>query len=266
MIDAHQHFWRIARGDYGWMDESVAAIRHDHLPDDLRPLARKGGIDGTVLVQAAPTVEETLFLLDLADRDPLIRGVVGWVDLERDVDAQLRRIAHPALRGLRPMLQDIAQTDWVLRDNVVAGLRKVAAHGLRMDALITPRHLPVIDRLARMIPELPIVVDHCAKPTFPLSDAWKSGIAVLGAHPQIFCKLSGLANEYGAGWSADALRPVADHILGAFGANRVMWGSDWPVLDLAGSYADWLTVAQQLVPPRDHAAVFGTTATRFYGI
>ncbi|WP_128255591.1 amidohydrolase family protein [Falsirhodobacter deserti] len=266
MIDAHQHFWRISRGDYGWMDDSVAAIRRDHLPADLHPLAEKGGIDGTVLVQAAPTVEETLFLLEIADRTPLVRGVVGWIDLEGDVDAQLQRIGHPALRGIRPMLQDIADTAWVLRERVIEGLRKVAARGLRMDALITPRHLPVIDRLARLIPALPIVVDHCAKPVFPITDAWRSGIASLAVHPQIFCKLSGLANECGRDWSADSLRPVADHVIGAFGANRVMWGSDWPVLNLAGNYERWLAVAQQIVAPGDHAKVFGGSATQFYDL
>ena len=266
IIDAHQHFWRIGRGDYGWMDDSVAAIRHDRLPADLHPLASSGGVEGTVLVQAAPTLEETLFLLDLAQGEPLVRGVVGWIDLEGDVDAQLRQIDHPALRGIRPMLQDIPATDWVLRDNVVAGLRKVATRGLRMDVLITPRHLPVIDRLAHLIPDLPMVVDHCAKPTFPVSEGWRQGIRALAAHPQVFCKLSGLANEHGPGWSADTLRPVTDHVIGAFGAARVMWGSDWPVLELAGHYEDWLAVAQQLVAPQGHPEVFAGTAARFYDI
>ncbi|WP_435170290.1 amidohydrolase family protein [Falsirhodobacter sp. 1013] len=266
IIDAHQHFWRIARGDYGWMDDRVAAIRHDRLPADLHPLARAGGIGGTILVQAAPTVNETLFLLEMAQSEPLVRGVVGWIDLEGDVDAQLRQVDHPALRGIRPMLQDIPDTAWVLRDEVVSGLRKIAGRGLRMDVLITPRHLPVIDRLAHLVPELPMVVDHCAKPTFPVTDAWRQGIDALAAHPQVFCKLSGLANEHGPGWSADTLHGVADHVIGAFGGTRVMWGSDWPVLELAGRYGDWLTVAQQLVAPEDHPDVFAETAARFYDI
>lgn len=272
IIDSHQHFWRIARGDYGWMDDSVAPIRRDILPADLAPLARAGGISGTVLVQAAPTVEETLFLLDLADSDPLIRAVVGWVDLSGDVAAQLERIAHPALRGIRPMLQDIAQTDWILRPEHLAGLRVVARAGLRMDALITPRHLGVIDRLAQEIPELPIVIDHCAKPVFDGSDPgdmWREGMTRLARHPQVFCKLSGLANEFGSGWSAQSLRPVFDHVLAAFGPARLMWGSDWPVLELAGDYPGWLAVAQELTADLDataRAQIFAGTAAHFYGV
>jgi L-fuconolactonase len=270
IIDSHQHFWQIARGDYGWMTDEVAAIRRDILPDDLRPLAQAAGVTGTVLVQAAPTIAETLFLLDLADRTPLVRGVVGWIDLSGDVGAQLSQIAHPALRGIRPMLQDIDDTGWILQDAVIDGLRMVADAGLRMDALVTPRHLPVIEALARLLPALPIVIDHCAKPVFDGADPgadWRHGITALAAHPQIFCKLSGLANEFGPGWSADNLRPVFDHVLAAFGPERLMWGSDWPVLEMAGLYPDWLGVAQDLAAPlsaADRARIFGQTAAQFY--
>ena len=272
MIDAHQHFWRISRGDYSWMDDSVDQIRRDMLPGDFAPLAEAAGVTGTVLVQAAPTVEETLFMLSLAEESPLICGVVGWIDLEGDVAAQLDRIAHPALRGIRPMLQDIEETDWILRDDVIAGLRQVAAAGLKMDALIVPRHFAAIDTLARRVPELPIVVDHCAKPVFDGDDpgqTWRDGMAMLAAHPQVFCKLSGLANEYGPGWSAAALRPVFDHVLACFGPDRIMWGSDWPVLELAGDYARWAACAQEMaagLPEAAREAIFGGTAARFYDI
>lgn len=272
IIDAHQHFWRIARGDYGWMTDQVAPIRRDILPADLEPLARTAGVTGTVLVQAAPTLDETQFLLALADRSPLIRGVVGWIDLTDDVAAQLSRIAHPALRGIRPMLQDIDDTRWILQDGVIDALRQVAGAGLRLDALITPCHLPVIEELAGRVPSLPIVIDHCAKPVFDGTDPgpdWRRGINALATHPQVFCKLSGLANEFGPGWSADTLRPVFDHVLQAFGPERLMWGSDWPVLELAGTYADWLQVAQTLcaaLSDADRAQVFGQTAIRFYDL
>jgi L-fuconolactonase len=272
IIDAHQHFWLIARGDYSWMDDSVADIRRDILPKDLAPIAAANGIDGTVVVQAAPTLDETRFLLGLAEANALIRGVVGWVDLTGDVPAQLAAIAHPALRGIRPMLQDIDDTDWIARGDVRAGLGHVAAAGLRMDALITPRHFGVIDDLARALPELPIVVDHCAKPVFDGTDpgdAWRDGMRALAAHPQVFCKLSGLANEFGPGWSEETLRPVFDHVLAVFGAERVMWGSDWPVLELAGDYPAWIATAQRLgatLPESDRGALFGGTAARFYGL
>ena len=272
IIDAHQHFWRIARGDYGWMTDQVAPIRRDILPADLEPLARAAGVTGTVLVQAAPTLDETLFMLGLADRSPLIRGVVGWIDLTGDVATQLSLIAHPALRGIRPMLQDIDDTRWILQDGVIDGLRQVAGAGLRLDALITPRHLPVIGELAGRVPSLPIVVDHCAKPVFDGTDPgpdWRRGIDALATHPQMFCKLSGLANEFGSGWSADTLRPVFDQVLSAFGPERLMWGSDWPVLELAGTYGDWLQVAQDLtatLSDADRAQVFGKTAIHFYDL
>lgn len=272
IIDAHQHFWRIDRGDYSWMDDSVAAIRRDILPPDLAPLAAADGVSGTVAVQAAPTLAETEFLLSLADQSPLIWGVVGWIDLTGDVPAQLARLSHPQLKGIRPMLQDIADTNWILRPDVLAGLKAVATAGLRMDVLITPRHLEAIDTLAHRLPQLPLILDHCAKPVFDGSDpgiAWREGIATLAAHPQVSCKLSGLATEFGPGWSAEALRPVFDHVLRHFGPERLMWGSDWPVLELAGTYPYWLAAAQQLtadLPPEARHQIFAATATRIYNL
>ncbi len=275
MIDAHQHFWRISRGDYGWMTDAHEPIRRDRLPEDLAPMAARFGIEGTVVVQAAPTTGETRFLLDLADRTPLIRGVVGWVDLAApDAPEQVARIARePALKGLRPMLQDIEETEWVLRPEVIAGLRAMARAGLVFDALITPRHLSVIDRLAALLPELRIVVDHCAKPVFgPDGDpgaAWLDGMERLAAHERTSCKISGLANEFGPSWSAQALRSVVDHVLACFGPDRLMWGSDWPVLDLAGAYDGWLSAARTLtdhLPEAAQARIFGGTATAVYGL
>lgn len=272
IIDAHHHFWRISRGDYSWMDDSVASIRHDLLPGDLQPIAQRNGVTGTVLVQAAPTLAETEFMLSLADSTPLVKGVVGWIDLTADVPEQLARLSHPALRGVRPMLQDIAEDDWVLRDDVVAGLGTVARAGLRLDALITPRHLRQIAQLARRLPDLPIIVDHCAKPDFDgasPSDGWRMGIEALSRHPQISCKLSGLANEYGPGWSADSLTEVFDHVLSCFGPDRLMWGSDWPVLDLAGNYDQWLKAAQSLaagLSEDERTALFSKTATTVYAL
>lgn len=272
IIDAHQHFWKIDRGDYGWMDDTVAAIRRDYGPEHLAPMAGACGVGGTVLVQAAPTVEETEFMLAIADDSPLVQGVVGWVDLEGDVPGQLARISHPALKSLRPMLQDIEDTEWLLRPAVVEGLRYVARAGLRFDALVTTRHLPMLERFVAEVPELPVVIDHCAKPVFDGTDpgaAWREGMAALATHPQVVCKLSGLANEYGPGWGAETLREVAGHVLAVFGPARVMWGSDWPVLELAGDYEGWFAAAQALtrgLSEAERAEVFGGTATRFYGL
>ncbi|MEM1130549.1 MAG: amidohydrolase family protein [Pseudomonadota bacterium] len=272
IIDAHKHFWRVDRGDYFWMDDSVAEIRRDILPDAFEPIAARCGVVGSVVVQAAPTVAETQFLLSLADASAQVQGVVGWVDLTGDVPAQLAKMSHPALRGVRPMLQDIDDTDWVLRDDVVAGLAEVARAGLLFDALIKERHLAVIDRLARAVPDLPIVINHCAKPRFqdgePYDD-WRRGMRALAAHPHVTCKLSGLANEFGPGWSAETLRPVFDHVLECFGPGRLMWGSDWPVLELAGAYDGWLAAAQDLAAPLtqdEQRALFSDTTARVYGL
>ncbi|SDY41268.1 L-fuconolactonase [Jannaschia faecimaris] len=273
-IDAHQHFWRVDRGDYHWMDHSVARIRRDILPPDLEPHLARHDIAGTILVQAAQTEAETQFLLELARRTPFVRGVVGWADLEApDLTARLDGLNDPKLRGLRPMLQDIAETEWLARPAVVDGLRLIAAKGLRLDALVQPRHLIVLADIAARIPTLPIVIDHCAKPIIAggadPGDVWRADMARLAALPWVFCKISGLANEVGPGWTVDDLRPTLDHVLSVFGPDRVMWGSDWPVLDLAGNYDRWVDATGTLLAPfseEARAQVMGGTAARFYGV
>lgn len=274
IVDAHQHFWKIDRGDYSWMDDSVAAIRHDILPSDLAPLAKACDVRATIAVQAAPTVAETEFLLQLASRSSLIAGVVGWVDLEADgaVDDLRKLSSDPHFKGVRPMLQDIPDTNWILQPSVLASLSSVAEMGLTLDALITPRHFQAIAGVAETVPELRIVIDHCAKPVFnggDPGDAWRNEMARLASYSQVFCKVSGLANEYGPGWSADRLRPVFDHVVSVFGAERTMWGSDWPVLDLAGDYVSWFAAAQTLaesLTEADRRSLFSGTAARFYGL
>ncbi len=200
-IDAHQHFWQIARGDYHWMTDEVAAIRHDTLPADLAPHLREHGIAGSVVVQAAATLAETEFLLSLAVETAFIKGVVGWVDLASpEAHDTLRRLAkYRKFKAIRPMLQDIAETDWVLRPEVQANIRALAPLGLRFDALIQPRHLPSLLTLAQAHPNLPIVIDHCAKPLIAggadAGDAWREDMARLARLPNLYCKLSGLANR-----------------------------------------------------------------------
>ena len=273
VIDAHQHFWKIDRGDYFWMDDSVAAIRRDTLPPDLQAIAPPLGVTATVVVQAAATVEETEFLLSLAKQHNWIQGVVGWVDLTLEsAHETLATLARdPHFKGIRPMLQDIEDSHWILQPVVIENLKQLAKLGLSMDALITPRHLEIINQLANEIPELPMVIDHCAKPVIAAgnaaSDDWHKGMRQLAEHPQIYCKLSGLANEYGNGWSADTLSPIAQCVLECFGAERVMWGSDWPVLELVGEYGDWLQAAKimtQHCSESERQALFSGTASRFY--
>ena len=270
-IDAHQHFWRLARGDYGWLTPELGAIHRDFEPDALHPLMKSARIDATVLVQAAPTAAETEFLLDLAERHDWILGVVGWADLAAsDAAAAVERLArHPKLVGLRPMIQDIADDDWMLGDGLRPALEAMAESGLRFDALVLPRHLERLADFRDRYPALPIVIDHCAKP--PVADGarepWATDIARLARDTDVLCKLSGLATEAGEGWSEAELVPYMAHVLDEFGPTRVMWGSDWPVLELAGDYAAWAAMAERAVAPSGEAAVrdvFGDTARRFY--
>lgn len=272
-IDAHHHFWQISRGDYDWMTDEVADIRHDILPQDLAPHLAKHGITGTVVVQAAASVAETEFLLGLAETCDFIRGVVGWVDLEAtDAPHVFDRLqTSPKLKGLRLTLQDIEKTDWILSPAVGVNLAAMATRGLRLDALIQPRHLQVMAQVARALPDLQIVVDHCAKPVISggadAGDLWRSGMAQLAEQPNVWCKISGLANEAGPEWSAAPLQPVVDHVVRHFGADRLMWGSDWPVLNLVGDYAAWRGVSAQLFEgrsPSERDAIFGGTACKFY--
>lgn len=272
-IDAHQHLWKVSRGDYGWLTAALPTIHRDFLADDLRPLLRAGDIDQTILVQAAESIAETQFLLDIAEREDFVGGVVGWVDFERlDAVEQMARLAqHPKLVGLRPMLQDMADERWILRPQFEPVLQAMQHHELRFDALIRPRHLPAFVEFAQRYPQLPLVIDHAAKPDIAnnrLND-WAVAIRALARVPHVRCKLSGLATEADRGWDAAALKPYVEVLLEAFGPHRLMWGSDWPVLLLAGGYLQWLEIAQDLtagLSDNERTCIFGSTAARFYGI
>jgi L-fuconolactonase len=272
-IDSHQHFWLLSRGDYGWLTSDLAAIHRDHAPADLEPLLKTAHIDRTVLVQAAPTVAETDFLLRLAESTPFVAGVVGWVDFEADDAAH--RIAALAARenlvGLRPMIQDIADDRWMLGAAIRPAVEAMADEGLTFDALIRPRHIPILGEFAALYPALDIVIDHAAKPDIAaggLGD-WARDIRKLAAETRLVCKLSGLVTEAAPGWSAQTLRPYVDVLVDAFGADRLMWGSDWPVLNLNGDYAAWMATAEQLLAglsDTEREAIFGGTASVFYGL
>lgn len=271
IIDAHQHFWRLERGDYSWMTPAVSPIRRDFMPGDLMPLLRQHGVVGTVLVQAAPTEAETRFLLDIAEANGFVRGVVGWVDMEApDAPQRIAALAaHPKLVGLRPMVQDIDDDNWLLRRSLTPAFEAVIAHRLALDALVLPRHLPHLVTLRERHPELRIVVDHAGKPAIRdrRFDDWAGGIGEVGADGESYCKLSGLLTEAGPDWDADELGPWLDYLLACFGADRLIFGSDWPVLTLAGSYGDWLAVVQGFLaalPEPDRRLVLRDNAVRAY--
>ena len=272
-IDAHQHFWQLAARGGSWPPPSLAAIHRDFAPADLAPLLAEYGIAGTVLVQSLPTAADTDYLLALAEKTSFIRAVVGWTDLlAKDAPAAIARLAsHGKLKGLRPMLQDLDDDAWIADSALTPALTAMAAHGLRLDALVLPRHLPALLQCARDYPALPVVIDHAAKP--PIAEAefghWREDMAQLAALPNVHCKLSGLVTEARPGWNVDELRPYAAHVLDVFGARRVIWGSDWPVVDLAGGYAAWLAASEALLAhldQQDRDDIFGLNACRFYGL
>lgn len=272
MIDAHQHFWRLDRGDYGWLTPDFAPIYRDFLPSHLAPQLRAAGIHSTVLVQAAPTVAETRYLLALAHENAFIAGVVGWVDFEAaDVTHTIDALAaDDKLLGLRPMIQDIPDTEWMLGERLTPAFESMIDHGLVFDALVLPGHLPALRELIARYPDLPMVLDHGAKPPLRSGDLgeWKREIATLARESSIVCKLSGLVTEAGSA-SPGALREVFDHLLASFGPKRLMWGSDWPVCELVCSYDEWRTTSDELLSvlsPQDRELINSQVAQETYGI
>ncbi len=275
-IDAHQHYWNPARGDYHWMPMDNEVLARPYAPQDLAPLLEARRVDATVLVQAAATVEETEYMLGLADATPNVAGVVGWVDFEQPGHrAHLERLAgHPKFKGVRPMIQDIPDVDWMLREDVQWGYAALEELDLSFDALGFPRHLANFLTILTRYPQMRTVVDHCMKPQVAgHSDEsfrhWADGMSAIARETGAFCKLSGLVTEAGADWQAEALRPYANHVLEVFGPARVMWGSDWPVVRLRCEYERWHETAQLLtrdLSTDEKDRVFGGTAAEFYRI
>lgn len=273
ILDAHHHLWTPARGDYGWLTPDLTALYRDFLPKDLEPVLAANAVDGTVIVQAAPTLAETRFLLDLARGWPRARAVVGWIDMTAtDVAGTLTDLAaDPMLRGIRPMIQDEPDPDWMLQASVGRALAAIDAHGLTFDALVRPHQLGALGRLLDQHPHVPVVIDHAGKPGIE-ADAfqpWADDIRALSRRPQVMCKLSGLLTEAGPRTADADLRPYVDHLLACFGPTRLMWGSDWPVLTLVADYARWVAVCDSLIgelSPPDQARVWQGNAQRFYGL
>lgn len=271
-IDSHQHFWRLDRGDYAWLTPEHEPIYRDYMPADLEPQLTRAGVDSTVLVQAAPTVAETLFMLELAGQHSFIAGVVGWVDFESPVapESIATLAADASLLGLRPMIQDIPDVAWMLKPGLAPAVESMIDHDLVFDALVLPQHLPVLLDFAELYPELRMVVDHAAKPPLRSGDLtqWRHDIAALARHTNAVCKLSGLVTE-AASANPAAIAACVDHLLEAFGPARLMWGSDWPVCELVCSYDEWYQASEMLLVrledgEREH--IYSGTARETYGI
>jgi L-fuconolactonase len=270
-IDAHHHLWTLARSDYGWLTPELAPIYRDFRLSDLAPHLSAAGIDGTILVQAAPTEAETMFLLNVAETAEVVRGVVGWTDFDAAAGgARIEALAAwNLLVGLRPMVQDIADDDWLLGAALPPLLTAMARNGLVFDALVLPRHLPRLLRVVDRHPDLQFVLDHCGKPPLATGEVarWQRDIALLAEHRNIVCKLSGLVTEAAPDWQIADLRQAVHHVVTCFGPRRLLWGSDWPVVNLAGGYAKWLAAAETLLAdlaPQEKADVFGGNAARVY--
>jgi len=272
-VDAHQHFWQISRGDYGWLTPDLEVLYRDYLPEDLAPHLQERQIQQTILVQAAPTREETDFLLRLYEKTPFIAGVVGWLDLESlsfpEEFARYRE--HPGFVGLRPMLQDLEDDRWILRSQVMRHVELLVQADFPLDLLVFPRHLPCIKELLQSFPSLRGVIDHAAKPPIAegLLEPWNRLLTEIATYEGIMCKLSGLITEadHQQRTAAD-LVPYVHHVIEAFGAERTLYGSDWPVCLLAGSYAEVFEALQEALPASlteaDREAIFGGNAIRFY--
>jgi L-fuconolactonase len=272
-IDAHQHYWSLRRGDYGWLEPRDAVLYRDFAPEDLAAQLTDNQIRATVLVQAAPTEAETLFLFDLARRHSSVAGVVGWVDFEAgnaaDRVARLVRAGAGKLKGLRPMIQDLSDPQWLDRSSLDAAFGAILENDLAFDALVTPRHLQVLEQRAQKHPTLRVVLDHAGKPDIAggAFDHWARQIERLAGTTSAYCKLSGLLTQGDSGAGAAELDAYVAHVFSCFGGDRVMWGSDWPVVTLRAPYREWLNMALALV--RRHAAgheeaVFCRNAVQFY--
>lgn len=274
-VDAHHHLWQTSVRRHAWLDgDETAAIRRDFTPADLRAAAE--GIDATVLVQVLPDLDESVEFLATAAAEPLIAGVVGWLDLTGSPARDLERLRSvpggELLTGIRHLVQAEPDPCWLEREDVLAGLAAVRDAGLVYDLLVLPHQLPAATAAVRALPDLTFVLDHLAKPPIASGELepWASGIATLAREPNVVAKLSGLVTEADREhWTAADLRPYAETALAAFGPDRLMLGSDWPVCLLAGTYAEVMNAAESLLDglsPAESDAVRGGTASRVYGL
>ncbi len=277
IVDAHHHFWDPGAADYPWLTEELAVIRRPFEPDDLAPELAATGVRATVLVQTRSSQDETAGFLALAAATPFIRGVVGWVDLTDPsvadtIDTLRAGTGGDHLVGIRHQAHDEPDADWLLRDDVVRGVRAVGAAGLVYDLLIRSRELPAALELARRLPDARFVIDHLAKPPIATGalEPWRTGIAGFAPLEHVACKVSGLVTEADwSSWTAADLQPIVDHAIEVFGPERLLFGSDWPVCLLAATYAQVVGTAGRLLEglsDGELGAVMGANATRIYGL
>ncbi len=273
-IDAHHHLWKYTPETHGWIDESMAVLKRDFLSEEIGENLKQSGYEGCVAVQASQTEEETEFLLEQAEKYPFIKGVVGWLDVRNpDFDRSLKRFGKfTKLKGLRHVVQDEPDDDFLLRDDFIHGIALLSKYNLTYDLLIFPRHLSVAEKFVSKFPNHKFVLDHIAKPDIKncVISPWKDGIRKLARHQNVSCKLSGMVTEANwLGWKNDDFIPYLDEVFSAFGPDRLMIGSDWPVCTLAGSYAKVMAIVEKYLNTFDaevRQKVLGQNAINFYGL
>ena len=274
MIDSHQHFWQVGRFEYPWMTSDLGVLYRDYLPDDLAPILSRNGVEKTVLVQASNSVAESRWLLNLAEENRFIAGVVGWVDLMSvEIDAQLDELtAHSKFKGVRHLVESEPDDDWIAQPAVLSGLRRLSTYGLSYDLLVHTRHLKYVPLVAESCPELALVIDHVAKPPIAKNEIkeWSQGLKPLASYPNVHCKLSGLVTEANwTSWQTDDLRPFVEFALESFGVDRLMFGSDYPVCLLASTYDRVLESFQEILTDlknADRDKIFSRNAANFYRV
>jgi len=273
-IDGHQHFWTTQRDDYGWLTPDLELLYRDFVPEDLRALLDQAGVDHTVLVQAAATIDETRYLLGIAEHHSMVAGVVGWVDMDSPTDAIEALdefVRHSKFVGIRPMIQNIEDPAWIDRPELNIVLEALVQSNVCFDALVRSVHLSFLLNCLIRHPGLRAVIDHGAKPNIAAGEwqPWADGISTIANQTSAYCKISGLITEASDTQTYDAVMPYLDHLLSTFGPKRLIWGSDWPVLNLAGDYRGWhdaSTARLEVLSEQDQDDIFGRNAIDFYNL
>jgi len=273
-IDSHQHFWHYSPAEHSWMSDEMAQLKRDFLPEDLQPLLKANGFDGCIAVQARQTLEETRWLLELADKHAFIKSVVGWVDLcSADLPHQLETFAaHPKFVGVRHIVQDEPDDAFVLRAEFLHGISQLKQYDLTYDLLLHPQHLRAAAQLVQKFPEQPFVLDHIGKPRIAESilSPWQEDLRELARSKNVLCKLSGMVTEAKWNqWKPSEFTPYLDVVVAAFTPERLMIGSDWPVCLLSADYAPTMQIVMdyfQQVSPAEQSSILGENCARFYGI
>lgn len=274
-IDSHQHYWHFNTADYGWMGDNMSVIKRDFLPTDLLPELKSIDFDGSVAVQARQSIEETNWLLQLADEHPHIKGVVGWLDLQSEqAEEQIAAFAkHPKAVGVRHVIHDEEDIDFMLRPAFIRGVKLLEKYNLAYDILIFPKHLTnTIEFVKQFSDKQTFVVDHIAKPLIKdgIVSPWKEDIATLAKFPNVYCKVSGMVTEADWNtWKPENIRPYLDVVMEAFGPERILIGSDWPVCLVAGKYSEVMHVVTDYISTfteKEQAQILGGNAVKAYGI